>query len=150
MLGQFAGYHTAHELLEEERDGAVERYTALEENLAARCVEEKLADRVEDRARLGLACAREQVADRNAVLELVDRRRGKNGADIVLDVPVGTVVKDAETDEVLFDLTEDGQERILCQGGKFPSACADHGVRAGGHRDAHRRCRGRVPHRHWS
>ena len=44
--------------------------------------------------------------------------RGKNGTDIVLDVPVGTVVKDAETDEVIFDLTEDGEERILCQGGK--------------------------------
>ena len=45
-------------------------------------------------------------------------RTGKNGADIILDVPVGTVVKDAETDEVLFDLNENGQERILCQGGK--------------------------------
>ena len=45
-------------------------------------------------------------------------RKGKNGADIILDVPVGTVVKDAETGEQLFDLNEDGQERILCQGGK--------------------------------
>ena len=45
-------------------------------------------------------------------------RTGKNGADVVLDVPVGTVVKDAETGEVLFDLNENGQERILCQGGK--------------------------------
>ena len=45
-------------------------------------------------------------------------RTGKNGTDIYLDVPVGTVVKNAETDEVIFDLNEDGQERILCQGGK--------------------------------
>ena len=44
--------------------------------------------------------------------------KGKNGADIVLDVPVGTVVKDAESGEQLFDLNEDGQEQILCRGGK--------------------------------
>ena len=44
--------------------------------------------------------------------------KGKNGADIVLYVPVGTVVKDAESGEQLFDLNEDGQEQILCRGGK--------------------------------
>ena len=44
--------------------------------------------------------------------------KGKNGADILLEVPVGTVVKDSESGEVLFDLNEDGQERILCRGGK--------------------------------
>ena len=43
---------------------------------------------------------------------------GKNGADIVLDVPIGTVVKDAETEEVLFEMIEAGEERILCKGGK--------------------------------
>ena len=43
---------------------------------------------------------------------------GKNGADIVLDVPVGTVVKDGETEDVLFEMVEPGQERILCKGGK--------------------------------
>ena len=45
-------------------------------------------------------------------------QHGKNGADIYLDVPVGTVVKDGETEEVLFDMNEDGQERILCPGGR--------------------------------
>ena len=45
-------------------------------------------------------------------------RHGKNGEDIYLDVPVGTVVKDAETDEVVMDLTEPGEERILCKGGR--------------------------------
>ncbi|MBQ0077847.1 MAG: GTPase ObgE, partial [Bacteroidales bacterium] len=45
-------------------------------------------------------------------------QHGKNGADITLDVPVGTVVKDAETEEVLFDLTEAGEEKILCPGGR--------------------------------
>ena len=45
-------------------------------------------------------------------------RTGKNGEDIYLDVPVGTVVKDAETEEVLFELVEPGEERILCKGGR--------------------------------
>lgn len=43
---------------------------------------------------------------------------GKNGADITLPVPVGTVVKDAETGEVLFELVEPGEERVLCPGGR--------------------------------
>lgn len=44
--------------------------------------------------------------------------KGKNGTDVYLDVPVGTVAKDAETGEVLFEMMEDGEERILCRGGK--------------------------------
>ncbi len=45
-------------------------------------------------------------------------RTGKNGEDIFLEVPVGTVAKDAETDETLFEMMEDGEERILCKGGR--------------------------------
>lgn len=45
-------------------------------------------------------------------------RTGKSGADVIIDVPVGTVVKDAETQEVLFDMAEAGEERILCKGGR--------------------------------
>ncbi len=45
-------------------------------------------------------------------------RHGKNGADITLDVPLGTVVKDAETGEVIMELVEDGEEKILCPGGR--------------------------------
>ena len=45
-------------------------------------------------------------------------RKGKNGEDIVLEVPQGVVVKDAETEEVIQELVEPGQEYILCQGGK--------------------------------
>ncbi len=43
---------------------------------------------------------------------------GKNGEDIVLNVPVGTVVKDAESGEVIFEMVEPGEERILCPGGR--------------------------------
>jgi len=43
---------------------------------------------------------------------------GKNGNNIIIKVPVGTVVKDAETEEILFDLNADGKEIILVKGGK--------------------------------
>ncbi|MBP5217957.1 MAG: GTPase ObgE [Bacteroidales bacterium] len=45
-------------------------------------------------------------------------RTGKNGEDIFLEVPVGTVAKDAETGETLFEMMEHGEERILCKGGR--------------------------------
>lgn len=45
-------------------------------------------------------------------------RSGKNGSDIYLDVPVGTVVKDAESGETLFEMMEPGEEKILCKGGR--------------------------------
>ena len=43
---------------------------------------------------------------------------GANGSDVYLDVPLGTVAKDAETGEVLFEVTESGEEHILMQGGR--------------------------------
>lgn len=45
-------------------------------------------------------------------------QHGKNGEDIVIDVPVGTVVKDGETGEPLFEMMEPGENRILCRGGR--------------------------------
>ncbi|MBQ9476701.1 MAG: GTPase ObgE [Bacteroidales bacterium] len=47
-----------------------------------------------------------------------DLRKGRNGTDIYLDVPCGTVVKDAETEEVLMELVDAGDEKILCRGGR--------------------------------
>jgi len=43
---------------------------------------------------------------------------GKSGKDEYLDVPLGTIAKDAETGEVLFEITEDGQTKILTPGGR--------------------------------
>ena len=43
---------------------------------------------------------------------------GAQGEDIFLDVPLGTVAKDAETGEVHFEITEHGEERILLKGGR--------------------------------
>ena len=45
-------------------------------------------------------------------------QHGANGGDIILDVPVGTSVRDAGSGEHLFDLLEDGEERVLCRGGR--------------------------------
>jgi len=46
------------------------------------------------------------------------RRTGRDGNDVVLEVPLGTVAKDAETNEVRFEINEDGQEIILSPGGR--------------------------------
>jgi len=46
------------------------------------------------------------------------RSTGKTGEDIYVDVPLGTVAKDPDTDEILFEITEDGEEQILVQGGR--------------------------------
>ena len=43
---------------------------------------------------------------------------GAHGEDIYLDVPLGTVAKDFETDEVVFEITSHGEERILLEGGR--------------------------------
>lgn len=46
------------------------------------------------------------------------RSTGKDGADIYLDVPLGTIAKDAETGEVLFEINFDGETVILAKGGR--------------------------------
>lgn len=43
---------------------------------------------------------------------------GASGDDIILEVPLGTVAKDAESEEIYFEITHDGQEAILCKGGR--------------------------------
>jgi GTP-binding protein len=45
-------------------------------------------------------------------------RTGKQGEDIILEVPLGTVAKNAETEEVIFEITDEGQEEILLEGGR--------------------------------
>ena len=45
------------------------------------------------------------------------RSTGKDGDDVYIDVPLGTIVRNAETDEVLFEITHDGEEVILSEGG---------------------------------
>jgi len=46
------------------------------------------------------------------------RRKGSDGHDVILEVPLGTLAKVAETGEVRCEITEDGQEIILTPGGR--------------------------------
>ena len=43
---------------------------------------------------------------------------GADGEDMYIDVPLGTIVKNAETGEILFEITEHDEEKIVVQGGK--------------------------------
>lgn len=47
-----------------------------------------------------------------------NNRQGRNGKDLILKVPCGTLVKDAKTGEILHDFTEDKQEWKICKGGR--------------------------------
>ena len=46
------------------------------------------------------------------------RKSGKSGEDLYIKVPIGTVIKDAKTEEVLADMSEKGQKTIILRGGK--------------------------------
>jgi GTP-binding protein len=45
------------------------------------------------------------------------RSTGADGKDAYIDVPLGTVVRDAETNNILFEITENGEEKIIAEGG---------------------------------
>ena len=45
------------------------------------------------------------------------RSTGKDGTDVYVDVPLGTIVRDSETSEIIFEITENGEEKILLEGG---------------------------------
>lgn len=47
-----------------------------------------------------------------------NRSTGADGADVYLEVPLGTVIRDTETNQVLFEITEDQEEKIILEGGK--------------------------------
>jgi GTP-binding protein len=46
------------------------------------------------------------------------RKSGADGEDIILEVPLGTIARNAETNELILEITEDGQEVVLTAGGK--------------------------------
>ena len=45
-------------------------------------------------------------------------RYGKSGKNLYIDVPQGTIIKDAETGKVIADLSEKGQEQLILPGGR--------------------------------
>jgi GTP-binding protein len=46
------------------------------------------------------------------------RKSGKDGEDVIIKVPVGTVIKDAGTKEILFDMDEEGKKIMIAKGGR--------------------------------
>ncbi len=46
------------------------------------------------------------------------QKTGANGGDVIIEIPLGTVAKNAETGDVMFEITEDGEEKILLEGGR--------------------------------
>ena len=46
------------------------------------------------------------------------RRTGADGEDIIVEVPLGTVVKNTETNAFIAEITEEGQEAIIAKGGQ--------------------------------
>lgn len=61
---------------------------------------------------------RKHIICEDGVNGLGSRKTGRSGANKILEVPLGTVAKDAETGEVLFEITEEGQEEVLLSGGR--------------------------------
>lgn len=47
-----------------------------------------------------------------------NRSSGAYGESVILEVPLGTVARDAETGEALFEITEDGEKKVLVPGGR--------------------------------
>ncbi len=45
-------------------------------------------------------------------------KHGRKGKDLIIKVPVGTIVKDAETGEIIADLVKDGQRVVVARGGR--------------------------------
>lgn len=46
------------------------------------------------------------------------QRFGRNGEDIILEVPIGTVAKNADTNQKMVEIMKDGEEQVLISGGK--------------------------------
>ncbi len=54
----------------------------------------------------------------NGIPGMGKKMHGKDGKDMIIAVPVGTILKDRETKEIIADITEPGKEVILARGGK--------------------------------
>ena len=51
-------------------------------------------------------------------MDLGNRKFGKSGKDLIINVPKGTIIKDAETGKMICDLSKDGQKELVLKGGR--------------------------------
>jgi len=49
---------------------------------------------------------------------LGQNKSGAQGKDVIVDVPLGTVIRDQESGDILFEITKEGDEHILVRGGR--------------------------------
>ncbi len=61
---------------------------------------------------------RQKFAAENGVNGGSAQMTGRNGKDLIIHVPPGTIIYDAETGDLLGDLTEAAQQLVLCKGGR--------------------------------
>lgn len=47
-----------------------------------------------------------------------NQKSGAAGKDIIVEVPLGTVAREEETEKILFEITSDGEQKILLKGGR--------------------------------
>ena len=59
-----------------------------------------------------------QIKARNGEDGKTGNMHGQSADDVIIKVPLGTVVKDLASDEVIADLTVDGQREVIAKGGK--------------------------------
>lgn len=61
---------------------------------------------------------RRQIRANNGASGAGGCKKGKNGEDLIIKVPSGTLIKDASSKEIIYDLTRPGDSFVLCVGGR--------------------------------
>jgi len=77
---------------------------------------------------------------------------GKNGEDLILKVPAGTVIKDAESGKVIADMSGDNRRQVILKGGRGglggtlgAKETGEHGARQQHYRETSSHCRPALP-----
>jgi GTP-binding protein len=61
---------------------------------------------------------RREYSAENGVAGMSSRKSGRSGLDLLIRVPCGTIIKDAESEALLVDLVHDGQQFVVAKGGR--------------------------------
>jgi len=58
------------------------------------------------------------IAAENGKMGSSNNKSGHGGEDLVIDLPIGTSITDKETGNLILELNEDGETKLLCKGGR--------------------------------